>query len=163
MAQPILFFALSEKAKNVFARTKSKQKGMTPLDDSFSDSLSTVLTVLQSAKNTYAAVCDEANRLDSLQQDLLHKLELEPLNAVQMIGVAKQLKECRMERRVVKDQADLLEPVVNFVDTQENKKAISNLQKTLGVVRQRTTNKSNRCYYPMVMSEEEFYGKIKKD
>lgn len=133
------------------------------MDNSFFDSLSTVLTVLQSVKNTYAAVCDEANLLDSFQQDLLHKLELEPLNAVQMIGVAKQLKECRMERRVLKDQADLLEPVVNFVDTQENKKAISNLQKTLGVVRQRTTNKSNRRYYPRVMSEEEFYGKIKKD
>lgn len=132
---------------------------MIPLDDSFSDSLSAVLAVLQSAKNTYSAVCDEVIRLDGLQQDLLHKLELEPLNAVQMIGVAKQLRECRIERRVVKDQADLLEPVVNFVDSQENKKAISNLQKTLGVIRQRTTNKANRRYYPRVMSEEEFYGK----
>lgn len=132
---------------------------MTPLDDSFSASLSAVLVVLQSAKNTYAAVCDEINRLDGLQQDLLHKLELEPLNAVQMVSVAKQLRECRIDRRVVKDQADLLEPVVNFVDAQENKKAISNLQKMLGVVRQRTTNKTNRRYYPRTMSEEEFYGK----
>ena len=128
------------------------------MDDSFAEHVSALLSVLQCANNTYAAVCDEIDRLDRLQLDLLHKLELQHLDAVKMSLVAKQLKQCRMDRRVVKDRAMLLEPVVNFVNSQENKKAISNLQKTLGIIRQRTTSKENRRYYPRIMGEEEFYG-----
>lgn len=128
------------------------------MDGQFTDSLSIVLTTLQSAQNTYAAVCDEVERLDGLQQDLLHKLELEPLNAVQMTQIAKCLKECRKERRIAKDRADLLEPVVGFINAQENKKAVSNLQKMLGTIRQRTQNKIVRRYYPRVLSKEEFHA-----
>ena len=53
----------------------------------------------QAAQSEYSRKLSE---IDKKEQDLLHMLELEQLNAVKLVKIAKKLQEIRRERRHIK-------------------------------------------------------------
>lgn len=70
--------------------------------------------------------------------DLLHLLELESLNAVEMMQVAKKLKEVRIQRRKYKDEIKMLQGI-----TKDSIK--------LGTYKNVVTFLENRTYQPRVL------------
>ena len=91
---------------------------------------------------------------DLLTQDLLHKIELEPLNAVQLTKAVTMLKECRQTRRYHKDITEEYEPIIQFMQSGENKKAIKALERVLGEARKRRSYHERRQYIPRVLNDD---------
>ena len=63
----------------------------------------------------------EIQKEDDITQDLLHELELASLNGVEIMQVAKQLKETRKERRKYKDELEKVNILKTFTDKYNNK------------------------------------------
>lgn len=86
----------------------------------------------------------DIERLQQEQQDLLHVLELVPLNAYQGWKVAEQLKVIRIQRRELKDQNQLLEPLVSLL--KKYRSDLAHMDKALGEVRKRERLQDVRGY-----------------
>jgi hypothetical protein len=52
--------------------------------------------------------------LDQNQNDILHFIELEKYDAVAMVKLAKQLKETRRQRRIVKVELEQIEDLIRL-------------------------------------------------
>lgn len=124
---------------------------MNILDDSDFKSISGTLSVIQSLEMRHQVNYEGVHEQDLITQDLLHKLELEPLNAAQMVQLAKQLKDVRQTRRLMKDEIEVMQPLMDFMQDANNKKAMQELAQTLGKMRNVTKIQASRQYYPRVL------------
>ena len=115
-------------------------------------SLSGTLSLMQTLEMRYQANFSGVHEHDLITQDLLHKLELEQNNAVQLVQLAKQLKECRQTRRLMKDEIDRIQPLMDFMQDDQNKKAIHQLSAALGRMRTVADIQSKRVYHPRVLT-----------
>lgn len=86
---------------------------------------------------------------DRRSQDLLHAIEFEPSGKARN-KLATKLKECRVTRRHNKDLVEILEPVYQYMQRDQNRKAINLLEQTLGSVRKIVKKHQNRVYIPRV-------------
>ena len=77
--------------------------------------------MIDSAKSDYNWNRDEVNRLDRLTQDYLHMLELDGLNYKERAKVATKIAKCRQDRRASKDTAEILEPLIQFLESDKGK------------------------------------------
>ena len=114
-------------------------------------SLSGTLSLMQTLETRYQVNSSGIHEQDQLTQDLLHKLELEPNNAVELVKLAKQLKECRQTRRLMKDEIELMQPLMDFMQDGQNKRCVHQLQEALGKMRDVSKRHKNRRYYPRVL------------
>lgn len=121
------------------------------MDSPAVSSLADTLRLFQNLNTRYEVYVSGIKEQENLQQDLLHKLELEPLNAVELVRTAKQLKECRETRRLMKDELERLTPIVEFIQDKNNAKTINQLSELMGRLRKIDTNQANRRYYPRVL------------
>ncbi len=87
----------------------------------FSTYISEFCKMITDAKNDYQWNRDEVNCLDRLTQDYLHMLELDNLDYKERAKAATQLSKCRQERRASKDTAEILEPLIQFVDSEKER------------------------------------------
>lgn len=85
------------------------------MDDSEFKVFFGTLSFVQSLEMRYQVNADGVHEQDLITQDLLHKLELEPLNAAQLVQLAKQLKDTRQTRRLMKDELEILKPMREFI------------------------------------------------
>lgn len=115
-------------------------------------SISGTLSLMQTLEMRYQANFSGVHEQDLITQDLLHKLELEQNNAVQLVQLAKQLKECRQTRRLMKDEIDRIQPLMDFMQDDQNKKAIHQLSAALGRMRIVSDMQSKRVYHPRVLT-----------
>ena len=113
--------------------------------------LSGMLSIMQNLEMRYQANFSGVHEQDLITQDLLHKLELEQNNAVQLVQLAKQLKECRKTRRMMKDEIELMQPLMDFMQDGQNKRCVHQLQEALGKMRDVSKHHENRRYYPRVL------------
>lgn len=103
--------------------------------------------------------CPEAYRMrradqqeeENRTQDLLHKLELEPLGYHDTARAARVLADARRRRRTAKDEAEELEPVVEYL--QANQAAVKALERLLGAVRKAEKRHEDRFYIPRAGKE----------
>lgn len=95
--------------------------------------------------------------MDRLQQDYLHQLELEATTYHDRARIASMLKQCRIDRRIAKDQFTVSEPLVNYLKTERGKAMISQLREVMGQTRKAEKAAQNRAYAPRVMSQQEYY------
>ena len=109
--------------------------------------------MMDRAKLDYRWNCDEVNRLDKLTQDYLHKLELDGLNYKERARVATSLARCRQERRESKDMATILEPLVQFLDSEKGRQIMSLMKEVLGKTRRVEKGMECRRYIPRVLEE----------
>lgn len=89
---------------------------------------------------------DEVNRLDKLTQDYLHKLELESPDYSERAKIATQLARCRKLRRESKDTVEVLQPFVNFLESEKGKTMINLIGEALGKTRKVEERMDNRTY-----------------
>lgn len=93
----------------------------------------------------YNAAIDRGAELDKETQDVLHLMELgEDMNASKGYKAYKILATIRRERRVCKNEAELLEPIVRFIT--DNQQTIKQLEQVLGKTRTVKQTIANRSY-----------------
>lgn len=114
----------------------------------FSDAIAYLIELLEDAKKDYYWNADEVNRLNGLQQDFLHMLELDGLKYGDRAKVATKLMRCRQDRRESKDMVRVLEPLVKFLESDKGKNMINLMKEVLGKTRRVEKDMENRVYVP---------------
>jgi len=121
----------------------------------FSVCLSNFLNLITEAQRDYQWNYDEVNRLDRLTQDYLHQLELDGLDYRGRAKVATQIKDCRQLRRASKDTVEVLEPLMEFINSDKGKNLLNLLRETLGKTRRAEQYMETRSYRRRVLQEDE--------
>lgn len=117
----------------------------------FSKAIEDFCTILEQAKSDYSWNSNEINKLDKLTQDYLHSLELDDLNYSERAKVATQLAVCRRQRRQSKDTVEILDPLVNFLNSDKGKNMNNLLKEILGKTRKVEGKMENRVYRNRVL------------
>lgn len=98
----------------------------------FSESIGAFCRMMEDAQKDYAWNYSEVNRMDRLTQDYLHKLELDGLDYKERAKVATSLAKCRQARREYKDTVEILEPLVQFLESDKGKNFLNLMREALG-------------------------------
>lgn len=112
----------------------------------FSATISDFCNMVNEAISDYEWNRAEVNRLDRLTQDYLHKLELDGLDYRERAKVATQLTKCRQLRRASKDTVEILEPFVEFIESEKGKQTMNLMREALGKTRKVEKYMENRTY-----------------
>ena len=112
----------------------------------FSDTISAFLNMVQEAESDYEWNYEEVHRLDGLTQDLLHTLELEDTHYRETAKIGTQLKKCRQLRRESKDTTMILQPLIDFLDSEKGRQAINLMKEMLGKTRKVEDMMTRRVY-----------------
>lgn len=119
----------------------------------FSDSISSVCKLFDNALKDYEWNREEVHKLELLTQDYLHQLELEPLHYRERAKVATKLQECRRRRRKCKDVVELLDPLVQLLESDQGRSMHNQLKKVLGETRKIEKRMQNRTYCARIQQE----------
>ena len=92
----------------------------------------------------YEQLQEELRKLDMETQDLLHYMELKNLDVQRGYIAYKELQEVRQKRRQVKDQIEILEPIMAL--NRMNKPPEKQINATLGEVRKINLRHGGRHY-----------------
>lgn len=112
----------------------------------FSTCIGDFCKMVENAQSNYKWNYEEVNRLDKLTQDYLHKLELDNLDYRERAKVATQLSKCRKLRRMSKDTVEVLEPLIDFIDSDKGRGMMNQLRETLGKTRNVERRMKTRTY-----------------
>lgn len=126
----------------------AKQKANGP---KFSFIIANICTAFDEAKSDSEWSKSEVVRLDRLTQDYLHQLELGELTYKERAKVATKLQQCRQMRRIHKDTAEILEPLITYLETEKGKQLINLLREVLGKTRKTEERMETRVYWPREM------------
>lgn len=113
---------------------------------SFSTYISNFCNMVNAAKSDYEWNREEVNRLDKLTQDYLHMLELDGLDYKERAKVATQISKTRQTRRASKDTTEILEPLIQFLDSDKGRNMMNLMREVLGKTRKVEERMSNRTY-----------------
>lgn len=114
----------------------------------FSYAIGELIDLLENAKKDYYWNSDEVTRLNGLQQDYLHMLELDGLNYSERAKVATKLMKCRQDRRDSKDMVRVLEPLIKFLESDKGRNMMNLMKEVLGKTRRVEKDMENRVYVP---------------
>lgn len=120
----------------------------------FSEAISGFCKLMEDAQKDYAWNYDEVNRMDRLTQDYLHKLELDGLDYKERAKIATQLAKCRQARRECKDTVEILEPLIQFLESDKGKNLFNLVREALGKTRKVEGRMETRTYIPRVLKQE---------
>lgn len=112
----------------------------------FSVCISNFCSMIKEAKSDYEWNYEEVNRLDRLTQDYLHKLELDKLSYGERAKIATQLAKCRQLRRESKDTVEILQPFIEFIETEKGGQMMNLIKETLGKTRKVEERMGTRTY-----------------
>lgn len=121
----------------------------------FSETIGDFCNAVVEAQKDYEWNYEQVNRMDKLTQDYLHKLELEGLDYKERAKVATQLAKCRQERRKCKDTVEVLEPLVQFMDSEKGKALLNLIREVLGKTRKVEKSMESRTYIPRILGNGE--------
>ncbi|WP_447579908.1 hypothetical protein [Acinetobacter baumannii] len=120
--------------------------------------MSEIIQALQSVREVYVnfpkrltGAQEELKKVESEIQDVLHVIELTHFNACEGYKWAKELQRLRKERRRLKDEIDMLEPIKEFLAY--GKATEKNINKTIGDVRGINTRQNNRTYHMRIRKD----------
>ena len=110
----------------------------------------------------YSAVREALSDVNREQQDLLHELELSPLDAVERSIVANKLIEVRKRRRQLANDMAIVEPMIRFAKGHESLKIP--MAKLLNDMQKTKENLSGRQYTPRVRKDIKlFQGELSRE
>lgn len=121
----------------------------------FSEYLSEFCNLAEDAKRGFAWHYEEVNRMDKLTQDYLHLLELGGLDYRERAKVATQITKCRQSRRLCKDTTEVLEPFVQFIESDKGKNLLNLVREVLGKTRKIEERMETRTYIPRILEQED--------
>lgn len=116
------------------------------------------INTVEEAQRDYDWNYEEVNRLNLLQQDLLHMLELSDLKYSGRGKVATQLRNCRIDRRASKDTVEMLEPFLEQINSDKGVQMMKFLKELLGQTRTLEKNMGVRVYRFRELDEEDIYA-----
>ena len=125
----------------------------------FSTSISDFCEMMEKAVRDYEWNSAEVVRMDRLTQDYLHKLELEDLDYKERAKLATQLARCRQARRESKETTEVLEPLVQFLDSEKGKNLLNLTREALGKTRKVEERMQTRVYFHRVLDEKPIVGR----
>ena len=120
----------------------------------FSNTISDFCKMVTEAKADYEWNRSEVNRLDRLTQDYLHQLELHDLGYHDRAKVATKIADCRKLRRASKDTVEILEPFIEFIDSEKGRQTMNLMREALGKTRKTEKFMETRTYRYKVLEEE---------
>lgn len=120
----------------------------------FSEGLTAACKLMDDALKDYSWCKEQVNRADKLTQDYLHKLELDDLNYSERAKLATKLRDCRQQRREYKDTVEILEPLVQFLESDKGKNMTNLLREALGKTRKAEERMETRTYRPRILPDE---------
>ena len=123
-------------------------------EEKASEILARAAKLLNDAPKVYDANFELMKEQDALQQDLLHKLEIENLTRDERAKLAAELRDCR--RRKHKDVVEELEPIAGYYGTAAGMQAVKQLSRFVGELRKVENYHQNRHYVPR-------FGRVKGD
>lgn len=112
----------------------------------FSMYISDFCKMIDTVKDDYEWNKNEVNRLDRLTQDYLHMLELDNLNYKERAKVATKIAKCRQNRRASKDTTEILDPLIQFLDSEKGRNMMNLMREVLGKTRKVEERMGNRIY-----------------
>lgn len=125
----------------------------------FSPSISAFCSMMEQAQKDYAWNYEQVNHLDRLTQDYLHQLELRDLKYKERARIATQIAKCRQQRRACKDTVEILDPLIQFLESDKGKTLMNLTREVLGKTRKVEEKMQNRIYVPRVMDINEYLQK----
>ncbi len=125
--------------------------------------------ILKIMKNFFEGIdIEHSNLLQELsdkeaeQQDLLHELELNNLNAVEITKVAIDLKKVRKERRTIKNDIERVRIIKKFTDKYNNKFITNEIRVLIKELYKLQKKQENRQYEPRVLKDRKIGEKNEK-
>lgn len=94
---------------------------------------------------------EELKKIDQEIQDLLHVIELGTFDAAKGSQILKQLKKARQERRRVKNDLELLDPIKEFISYA--KPSEKNIGQSIGKLRNVVNVQEHRTYRMRVRTD----------
>lgn len=101
----------------------------------------------------HSNLLQELTNKEAEQQDLLHELELNNLNAVEITKVAIDLKRVRKERRVIKNDIERVKMIKNFTDKYNNKFIGNEIKVLIKELYKLQKRQNNRQYEPRILKD----------
>lgn len=107
---------------------------------------------LMNAQKNHDANLSEMRHQEDIECDLHHDLELNPHNAVEMVQIAKSLREVLRTRRYFKDRMLCYEPLIKFMQDQQNAKVIGRFSQLISELKKVEAYEAKRMYMPKVIN-----------
>lgn len=104
----------------------------------------TIRDTIRDLPKRYSLNSERISETEKETDDLMHLLELTKFNAVEGYKISKQLQTIRQERRILKDENDLLRPMIHELKNMKNK--LNTWDNILGNIRREKARKENRYY-----------------
>lgn len=102
----------------------------------------------------YNILKDKLIRLNNIRQDLLHVLEIGKLDAIEQMRITKELKKVSKERRLVKDD---LEVLTQLKSVWEGKTSNKDISEVIGKIKSKLNHIENREYNLRVRTDLQQY------
>lgn len=100
----------------------------------------------ENVSNELKSLQDELVEVEKEQQDLLHYIEANNLNAGKYAKVGKLLKEVRIKRRAIKNNIERIEHIKKFSDKYNNKLITGDLVQTIKGLKTIAKRQQNPVY-----------------
>jgi hypothetical protein len=118
-----------------------------------SDKIADFLSYMEEQCQMYDIARDMLKECDEATQDILHKMEIDPVKYKERARLATKLQSIRRQRRTAKDITETTKIISIWV--KDNKSIIGSLQRLLGDVRKAEKKQQNRTYIPRTNVIEE--------
>ncbi|AUO19905.1 hypothetical protein [Monoglobus pectinilyticus] len=118
-----------------------------------SDKIADFLSYMEEQCQMYDIARDMLKECDEATQDILHKMEIDPVKYKERARLATKLQSIRRQRRTAKDMTETTKIISIWV--KDNKSIIGSLQRLLGDVRKAEKKQQNRTYIPRTNVIEE--------
>lgn len=105
---------------------------------------------LTELKSLFEFCKEQVEREQQITQDLLHAIEFSE-NYKERCKYSTQLHYNRKRRRVYKTAVEVLEPLIEFIDKEDNKKCLNKLINLLGDRRKFKERTKERVYTPRIL------------
>lgn len=123
------------------------------MDRPHSEIIADFIKLVTECPKIYDAMESAVKREDLLCSDLLHTIELEGQDENLRRRTATALRINRLDRRYYKDRKEELEPLYNFLQDGQHRKAMKDLEQVLGKTRKAEAYHADRTYHPRVKKE----------
>ena len=117
------------------------------------ETLKIMLDFFEGIDIEHSNLLQELTNKEAEQQDLLHELELNNLNAVEITKVAIDLKKVRKERRVIKNDIERVKTIKRFTDKYNNKFIVNEIKTLIKELYKLQKRQNNRQYEPRVLKD----------
>ena len=118
-----------------------------------SDKIADFLSYMEEQCQMYDIARDMLKECDEATQDILHKMEIDPVKYKERARLATKLQSIRRQRRTAKDMTETTKIISIWV--KDNKSIIGSLQRLLGDVWKAEKKQQNRTYIPRTNVIEE--------